>query len=60
MLRVLHTSDWHLGHALHDLPRDREHAAFLDWLCDTIAAEQIDAVLISGDVFDAGGAAPRR
>ncbi len=54
MLRVLHTSDWHLGHALHDLPRDREHAAFLDWLCDTIAAEAIDAVLISGDVFDAG------
>lgn len=54
MLRVLHTSDWHLGHALHDLPRDREHAAFLAWLCDTIAAEQIDAVLISGDVFDAG------
>ena len=53
-MRVLHTSDWHLGHLLHDLPRDREHAAFLDWLCDTIAAEAIDAVLISGDVFDAG------
>ncbi|MBK9036964.1 MAG: exonuclease SbcCD subunit D C-terminal domain-containing protein [Myxococcales bacterium] len=53
-MRLLHTSDWHLGHALHDLPRDREHAAFLAWLLDTIEAEQIDAVLLSGDVFDAG------
>ena len=53
-MRLLHTSDWHLGHALHDLPRDREHAAFVAWLLDTIEAEAIDSVLISGDVFDAG------
>ncbi|MEZ4400548.1 MAG: exonuclease subunit SbcD, partial [Kofleriaceae bacterium] len=53
-MRVLHTSDWHLGHALHDLPRDREHAAFLAWLLDTLDREEIDALLISGDVFDAG------
>jgi len=53
-MRVLHTSDWHLGHTLHDLPRDREHNAFLAWLLDTLAAERIDALLIAGDVFDAG------
>jgi exonuclease SbcD len=53
-MRVLHTSDWHLGHALHELPRDREHAAFVAWLLDVIEAEAIDAVLVTGDVFDAG------
>ena len=53
-VRILHTSDWHLGHALHDLPRDREHAGFLRWLLDTLDAEAIDAVLVSGDIFDAG------
>lgn len=53
-MRVLHTSDWHLGHTLHDLPRDREHTAFLGWLLDTLVAERIDALLIAGDVFDAG------
>lgn len=53
-MRVLHTSDWHLGHTLHDLPREREHAAFLAWLLEVIEAEDIDAVLVTGDVFDAG------
>lgn len=53
-MRLLHTSDWHLGHLLHELPRDREHAAFLAWLLDVVVAERIDALLISGDVFDSG------
>jgi len=52
MLRLLHTSDWHLGHTLHDFPRDEEHARFLQWLLETLEAERIDALLISGDVFD--------
>ena len=51
-MRLLHTSDWHLGHQLHGIPRDREHAAFLAWLVDTCVAEAVDAVLITGDVFD--------
>lgn len=51
-MRLLHTSDWHLGHTLHDLPRDWEHQKFLDWLVDTVAAEQVDALLIAGDIFD--------
>ena len=53
-MRLLHTSDWHLGHLLHDLPREREHAAFLAWLLDVLDAERIDGLLITGDVFDSG------
>ena len=51
-MRLLHTSDWHLGQALHNFERSYEHQCFLDWLLDTIVAEQADALLISGDVFD--------
>jgi DNA repair protein SbcD/Mre11 len=52
MLRILHTSDWHLGHQLHGLPRDREHAAFLGWLLDTLESQSIDALLVAGDIFE--------
>ncbi|WLI91687.1 exonuclease SbcCD subunit D C-terminal domain-containing protein [Massilia sp. R2A-15] len=51
-MRLLHTSDWHLGQTLHNFDRAYEHQCFLDWLLDTIVAEQADALLISGDVFD--------
>src|SRR5690349_5973720 len=51
-MRVLHTSDWHLGHLLHGVVREREHAAFLAWLVEVIEREAIDAVLITGDIFD--------
>jgi DNA repair protein SbcD/Mre11 len=52
-LRILHTSDWHLGHVFHGVERAYEHGVFLDWLLDTLEAEAIDALLIAGDVFDA-------
>ena len=52
MLRVLHTSDWHLGHTLHEFSRAHEHAQFLDWLLDCIVGRDIDALLVAGDVFD--------
>jgi DNA repair protein SbcD/Mre11 len=52
-LRLLHTSDWHLGHALHGVERSTEHALFVEWLLERLAAEAIDAVLVTGDVFDA-------
>lgn len=58
MLRLLHTSDWHLGHTLHDLPRDREHAAFLAWLRETLREREVDALVIAGDVFDAAHPPP--
>jgi len=52
MLRLLHTADWHLGHTLHDLPRDAEHDAFLAWLLDQVQVHAVDALLIAGDVFE--------
>ncbi|MBJ6761418.1 exonuclease SbcCD subunit D C-terminal domain-containing protein [Myxococcaceae bacterium JPH2] len=51
-MRLLHTSDWHLGHTLYDVSREAEHAAFLDWLLDTLEAESVDALLVAGDIFD--------
>lgn len=51
-MRLLHTSDWHLGQSLHNFERHYEHQRFLDWLLDAIVAEQADAVLIAGDVYD--------
>jgi exonuclease SbcD len=51
-MRLLHTSDWHLGQTLHQFDRSHEHQQFLDWLVDTLVAEAVDALLIAGDVFD--------
>ena len=51
-MRLLHTSDWHLGQTLHNYERSYEHQCFLDWLLETIVAEQADALLIAGDIFD--------
>ncbi len=53
-MRLLHTSDWHLGHTLKDVTREHEHAAFLAWLLETCAREAPDVVVITGDVFDSG------
>lgn len=52
-MRILHTADWHLGARLVERDRLPEHAAFLEWLLDTLRSEKIDALLVSGDVFDA-------
>ena len=51
-MRLLHTSDWHLGRTLHRedlLPAQR---AFLDHLVETVRTERVDAVLVAGDVYD--------
>ena len=39
-MKILHTSDWHLGHQLHGYSRDYEHQAFLDWLAETLEQQQ--------------------
>jgi exonuclease SbcD len=52
-MRILHTADWHLGARLVERDRLSEHAVFLDWLVETLRTEKIDALLLSGDVFDA-------
>ena len=51
-MRLLHTSDWHLGHTLYDTSREAEHAAFLEWLLDMLEAHKVDALLVAGDIFD--------
>lgn len=52
MMRLLHTSDWHLGQTLHDFSREPEHARFLSWLLDVMAEMAVDALLVTGDIFD--------
>ena len=52
-MRILHTADWHLGARLVERDRLPEHTAFADWLIETLRTEKIDALLLSGDVFDA-------
>jgi len=51
-MRLLHTSDWHLGQTLHNFERAYEHGCFLDWLEDTLVEQDIDVLLIAGDIFD--------
>ena len=51
-VRILHTSDWHLGQLFYQYDRTEEHDRFLAWLLDTLTAEHADALLIAGDVFD--------
>jgi exonuclease SbcD len=51
-MRLLHTSDWHLGQSLHNVERSHEHQCFFDWLLAAIVDQQADALLIAGDIFD--------
>ncbi len=53
-MKILHTADWHLGHRLYEQSQIEEQQLFLNWLENYIVAEQIDTLLISGDVFDTG------
>ncbi|MDH1442803.1 exonuclease subunit SbcD [Pseudomonas sp. GD03721] len=53
-LRVLHTSDWHLGQHFMGKTRQAEHQAFCAWLLEQVRAHQVDVLLIAGDVFDTG------
>ncbi len=51
-MKILHTSDWHLGNRLMEQSRRDEFRAFLDWLLALMERERVDALLLSGDVFD--------
>ena len=51
-MRLLHTSDWHLGHRLYGRKRYAEFADFLQWLLKLLARERIHGLVIAGDVFD--------
>lgn len=51
-LKLLHTSDWHIGRTLYGRKRYEEFGAFLTWLAETIQQSEIDALLVAGDIFD--------
>ncbi|MEB2332384.1 MAG: exonuclease subunit SbcD, partial [Nitrosomonas sp.] len=51
-MKILHTSDWHIGKTLYGRKRYDEFEAFFSWLVETIEQEQVDVLLIAGDIFD--------
>jgi DNA repair protein SbcD/Mre11 len=51
-MRLLHTSDWHLGRSLHRADLRAAQETFLDHLVDTVRDERVDAVLVAGDIYD--------
>lgn len=51
-MKILHTSDWHLGRSLYGKKRYEEFSRFLAWLAKTIEEQTIEALLVAGDVFD--------
>lgn len=51
-MKIIHSSDWHIGRSLYGRKRYEEMEAFLNWLAELITREQIDVLLVAGDVFD--------
>lgn len=55
---MIHTSDWHLGRAFHQVGLQGAQSAYLDHLVEVVRTESVDAVLVSGDVYDRALPAP--
>ncbi|MBK6904642.1 MAG: exonuclease SbcCD subunit D C-terminal domain-containing protein [Saprospirales bacterium] len=53
-MRILHTSDWHLGQKFLSFDREEEHRLALDWLLQTIVDQRVDGLIVAGDIFDIG------
>ena len=53
-MKLITTSDWHIGNLFHGSDRLPEHRHFLQWLLSQLRAQQPDALLVAGDVFDNG------
>lgn len=51
-MKILHTSDWHLGQKLLFNDREVEHQLALEWLTQTIIEQEVDALIVAGDIFD--------
>ncbi len=51
-MKILHTADWHIGKKLHKHELSRDFDLFIQWLCETIEHQEIEVLLVSGDVFD--------
>ncbi|KZN34050.1 hypothetical protein N480_22935 [Pseudoalteromonas luteoviolacea S2607] len=50
-MKVVHTSDWHLGQQFYEHSRYTEHQAFLDWLCQELVQIEADLLIVSGDIY---------
>ena len=50
-MKIIHTSDWHIGQTLYQYSRDEEHKYFFNQLKDIILEEKPDALVVSGDIF---------
>ncbi|WP_076418733.1 exonuclease subunit SbcD [Colwellia sp. UCD-KL20] len=53
-MKILHTSDWHLGQHFYGKSRAKEHQLFIGWLLEQVQENSIDAVIVAGDIFDTG------
>lgn len=53
-MKIIATSDWHIGNLFHGIDRLPEHQHFFSWLKDIISEQTPDALLVAGDVFDNG------
>ncbi|CAM2845234.1 exonuclease subunit SbcD [Moritella viscosa] len=53
-MKILHTSDWHLGQHFITKSRANEHSCFMAWLLEQVELHQVDAVIVAGDIFDTG------
>lgn len=53
-MKILHTSDWHLGHVLYDYDRTEEQQAMLDQMVEIVKEEQPDVFILAGDVYHTG------
>lgn len=51
-MKILHTSDWHLGQSFMGKSREDEHKAFLQWLLKTIKKHKVTVLIVAGDIFD--------
>jgi len=51
-MRILHTSDWHLGRSIEQVSRIEEQRELIDCFCALVQEQEIDLVLVAGDIYD--------
>ncbi len=51
-MKILHTADWHIGKMLYKYDLNEDLKLFFDWLIDYVTTENIDLLLVAGDIFD--------
>lgn len=58
-MKIVHTADWHIGKILHNQDLHEDIHLFFDWLLEYIKEENIDILIVSGDIFDLANPANR-